>query len=121
MTRPAKPGPRATSAMVLWMLLLTFIWGLAALSAKVITTGIAPGMAAGLRGLLALAVLSAFVLVRPGVMKTTLRPALLAAATGVLMATDFLFYFFGARLTTSGQLSVFVNTAPGWPGTTISE
>jgi drug/metabolite transporter (DMT)-like permease len=112
MTHPAKPGPRATSAMVLWMLLLTFIWRLAALSAKVITTGIAPAMAAGLRGMLALAVLSAYVAARPRAMKTPLGPALLAMATGVLMGMDFLFYFFGARLTTSGQLSVFVNTAP---------
>ncbi|HEX7926931.1 MAG TPA: DMT family transporter [bacterium] len=102
----------STSAMVLWMLLLTFIWGLAALSAKVITTGIAPSMAAGLRGALAFLVLSGYVAVRPQTVRAPLRPVLLALASGLLLTTDFLFYFFGARLTTSGQLSVFVNTSP---------
>jgi drug/metabolite transporter (DMT)-like permease len=98
--------------MVLWMLLLTLIWGLAALSAKVITTGIAPAMAAGVRGGLALAALSAFVLWRPRLLRAPARPLLLAAATGLLLASDFLLYFLGAQFTTSGQLSVFVNTAP---------
>jgi drug/metabolite transporter (DMT)-like permease len=98
--------------MALWMLLLTLIWGLAALAAKVITAGIAPAMAAGLRGALALAVLSAYAAARPAALKTPVRPLLLAGVTGLMLAADFLFYFAGAKLTTSGQLSVFVNTAP---------
>lgn len=110
---PTQPSPASVNtALVAWMLLLTLIWGLAALSAKVITSGIAPAMAAGVRGVLALAVLSAYALARRQSLRAPARPLRLAAVTGLMLALDFLFYFTGARLTTSGQLAVFVNTAP---------
>lgn len=112
MTPTQKSSASVNTALVLWMLLLTLIWGLSALSAKVITTGIAPMMTAGARGLLALLVLTGYALARRHSLRIPARMLPLAVATGVLQAMDFLFYFQGARLTTSGQLSVFVNTAP---------
>lgn len=112
MSQPPPSPSGVTPAMALWMLLLTLVWGLAALAAKVITAGIAPAMAAGLRGALAVAVLSAYAAARPAALKAPPRPLLLAGVTGLMLAADFMFYFAGAKLTTSGQLSVFVNTAP---------
>jgi drug/metabolite transporter (DMT)-like permease len=111
MTAPRVPaGPDA--ALVAWMLLLTAIWGLGALAAKVLTQGIAPAMAAGLRGVLALAVLTLYGVAVRKAFRAPGNAARLAAITGLMLALDFLLFFSGARLTTAGQVSIFINTAP---------
>ena len=63
-SRSAAPEPAAAlqgrsslpvdSRLVLWMALLTFLWGLNAVTVKIVTQAMAPLMGAGLRGVVAL-------------------------------------------------------------------
>jgi drug/metabolite transporter (DMT)-like permease len=106
------PNRAPDARLVLFMLALTAIWGLNALATKVITNGMTPAMAAAMRGAVALVFLAGYGLARRQPPRAPARVYGLAVISGLMLAADFLLFFSGARLTTGGQLSIFINTAP---------
>ena len=100
------------TAMVLWMLLLTFLWGLNAISVRVLVEGMAPIMGAALRGLVALACLTVYGWVRGESMHYFSRAGFHGAMNGVIFALEFTLIYLGARHTNGGHLSLFINMAP---------
>ncbi len=97
---------------VLWMLGLTFLWGANALSIKVVTQGMSPLMATGLRGAIALPLLTAYGRWRKE--RLTFGGADLwhGVVNGLIFAVEFGLFYSGARLTSAGHIAIFINTAP---------
>lgn len=126
--RPAHAGPRTMAqealaglaeaprqvdlAMVLWMMLLTAVWGLNSISIRVLVDGMAPIMGAGLRGLVALVLLSAYGRWRGESLWYSGWPGFHGAMNGLLFAGEFVLVYTGARFTNGGHVSLFINTAP---------
>jgi drug/metabolite transporter (DMT)-like permease len=108
---PQTAAPLDTFA-ILWMTGLTMVWGVNALSIKIVTQGMAPIMATGLRGLLALGVLTVYGLWRGE--KLGFRGAELfhSAVNGLVFAVEFCLFYTGARATSAGHIAIFINTAP---------
>jgi drug/metabolite transporter (DMT)-like permease len=111
--RPAVPGmARVDARLVLWMLLLTAMWGLNAQSIKALTTGMGPLLGAGLRGLVALAALTPYGLLRGESLRYRGRLALHGMVVGVLFGLEFCLFYVGSRFTTGGHVAIFINMAP---------
>ena len=99
-------------SLVAWMVFLTSIWGLNAVTIKWLTMDITPFMAAGLRGLLATVLLTLFGLWRRESLLFRGMELIHALVIGGMFGLEFAFIFFGAPFTTGGHVSIFVNTAP---------
>jgi drug/metabolite transporter (DMT)-like permease len=100
------------TAAVLWMTGLTMLWGVNALSIKVVTEGMAPIMATGLRGLLALGVLSVYGLWRRERLGFRGADLFHSAVNGLIFALEFCLFYTGARGTSAGHIAIFIGTAP---------
>ena len=98
--------------LVLWMLLLTCMWGLNAISVRVLVGGMAPIMAAGLRGLVALSCLTLYGWIRGESMTFFSRAGFHGAVNGVIFGLEFILIYLGARFTNGGHLSLYINMAP---------
>ena len=107
----AAPRP-VDGPLVAWMLLLTFLWGFNAVTIRMIAQAMAPLMGAGLRGVVALAAVSAYGRLRGESMRYRGRDAAHAMVIGVLFTLEFVLIYTAARFTNGGHLSIFVNTAP---------
>ncbi len=103
---------RADGALVLWMLLLTSIWGLNSVSVKVLTEGVSPVMGATLRNAIAIALLTAFGLWRGLPFQYRGAVKWHALANGVLFAGEFICSYSGVRLSNAGHFAIFLNTSP---------
>ena len=100
------------AAALAWMLLLTLLWGLNTISVRVLVQGMAPLMASGLRGALALAVLLPYGLVKGERLGLGGRAVGHAALNGLIFTTEFIFFYTAARFTTGAHLVLYINTAP---------
>ena len=114
----ARPNPAAQTAApldtaaILWMTGMTMLWGVNALSIKVVTQGMAPIMATGLRGLLALGVLTVYGLWRGEKLGFCGADLFHSAVNGLVFALEFSLFYTGARATSAGHIAIFINTAP---------
>jgi drug/metabolite transporter (DMT)-like permease len=97
---------------VAWMVGLTLIWGVNALSVKVATQGMTPIMAVGLRGALALAILTGYGWWRGERLTFSRIEWLHGTVNGLIFAVEFVLIYTGARLTSGGHIAIFINTAP---------
>ncbi len=116
---PARTGQSSAVAsrpvdanLVFWMVALTFLWGVNAVTIKMITGAMAPLMSAGLRGLVALAAVTLYGLLRGESMRYSGRERGHGLVIGGLFALEFVLLYRGALYTNAGHLSLFVNTAP---------
>jgi len=111
---PSSASHAASSglALALWMLFLTALWGFNALTIKVLTQGMAPVMGAALRGVIALACLTAYGIMRGESRAYSGWDALHGAVNGVIFAVEFVLFYVGARFTTGSHIAIFVNMAP---------
>ena len=98
--------------MVLWMVLLTLLWGLNAITIKTVTEGITPIMSAGLRGVLALTLMTAWGLWRGERLVYRGRELLHGGVIGLMFGVEFILIYSGALYTNGGHISIFINTAP---------
>lgn len=98
--------------LVVWMLGLTAIWGLNAVSIKVVTRGIAPVMAASLRGGLALVCITLYAWWRGESLRFNRAQMLQGALAGLIIGAEGVALYHGARFTNGGHISIFINTAP---------
>jgi drug/metabolite transporter (DMT)-like permease len=115
MAAPRTPAPMARSvdaALVLWMASLSALWGLNAISIRAVTIGMAPLLAAGLRGVVALLCLVPWGLWRGERLWFSGRLGLHSAVAGLIFATEFCVLYTGASLTTGGHVAIYINTAP---------
>ena len=94
------------------MAFLTMLWGLNALSIKVLTQDLPPLLAVALRGDIAVLFLLAIALVRRQPLWPGLRLFWHSVACGLLFGIEFIFFYKGAPYTTGGHISIFINTAP---------
>lgn len=108
----AQAAPAMDLRMVLWMLLLTAIWGLNAVSVKMLVQDMAPMMGLTLRSVVGLVPLTLYGLWRGESFRFRGRPAVHLAITGLLFAVEFAAIYCGALYTTGGHVSIFLNTAP---------
>ncbi len=108
----AAPSRPVDANLVCWMVALTFLWGVNAVTIKMITGAMAPLMSAGLRGLVALGAVTLYGPLRGESMRYSGRECAHALVIGVLFALEFLLLYKGALYTNGGHLSLFVNTAP---------
>ncbi len=106
------PLRQLDAAGLFWMLGLTALWGLNALSIKIVTQGLAPLMAAGLRGALALVLLTGYALLRGESLRFSGWLLFHGAINGLIFAAEFFLFYQGAAMTTGGHISIFINTAP---------
>jgi len=117
---PALPVPVGTAstahpldtAGVLWLVGLTLLWGINALSVKVVTYGMAPIMATALRGLLALALLTGYGWWRGERLGMRGWDLGHGAVNGLIFALEFCLIYGGAPMTSAGHIAIFINTAP---------
>ncbi|HKI99031.1 MAG TPA: DMT family transporter [bacterium] len=117
LARRARPVLATTTrgvdaTMVLWMVSLSGLWGLNAITIKAVTTGMAPLLAAGLRGLVALVLLVAWGAWRGE--RLLYRGHLLrhSIVAGLMFAAEFCLFYTGARMTTGGHVAIYINMAP---------
>lgn len=112
---PAAGGTRPLDlAGVGWMACLTFLWGMNAVTIKVVATDMAPIMGAALRSALALVPLTAYGWWRAEPWRHDPLTWFHALVAALLFAVEFTLVYAGARLTTGGHTSLFLNTAPIW-------
>jgi drug/metabolite transporter (DMT)-like permease len=110
-------GPEGAMAHVdgagaLWMVSLTFLWGLNAVAIKVLTLGMAPIMSAALRGVIALVLLTGYAWLKGESFRYE-RPVLFhAALSACAFAMEGVLLYHGARFTNGGHISIFINMAP---------
>ncbi|MCZ6557056.1 MAG: DMT family transporter [SAR324 cluster bacterium] len=98
--------------LVGWMFALTFLWGFNSVTIRIIVQAMAPLMGAGLRGVVALTALSGYGWLRGESLRYRGSDALHALVIGVLFSLEFLLLYNGARFTSGGHISIFMNTAP---------
>lgn len=99
--------------MILWMLLVTFLWGMNAITIKYITVGVTPIMATAIRGGIALVFLAGWGVFRGQSLKYTPGEYLHGLIGGGLpFALTFTLVYYGAQFTNGGHIAVFINTAP---------
>jgi drug/metabolite transporter (DMT)-like permease len=103
---------RPDASLALWMLGLTAIWGLNAVSVKVLTGGVSPVMGATLRNGVALALLTAFGLWQGQSFRVRGPVVWQVLLNGCLFAGEFICSYTGARLSNAGHFSLFINTSP---------
>ena len=94
------------------MLGLTAIWGLNAVSVKVLTQGVAPVMGASLRNVAALVLLTAFGLWRGQSFRIAGPARWHVVLSSALFAGEFICSYSGVRLSNAGHFSLFINTSP---------
>ncbi|MCH7477444.1 MAG: DMT family transporter [SAR324 cluster bacterium] len=112
-TAPSHPVAREVDArLVLWMLGLTLLWGLNAISLRVVTLGIAPITAAAIRGAIALAFLTGYALLRRESLRYSGWALVHGTIVAVIFALEFVAIYSGASLTNGSHVAIFVNTAP---------
>ena len=109
---PAGQPRQAELAMVLWMVLLTALWGLNAVTIKILTLDVAPIMGAGLRGVVALPFLTAFGLLRGESLRFSGPVLFHGIVAALIFGTEFILVYSGAKLTNGGHTAIFLNTAP---------
>ncbi len=108
----ARASERLDLAAVAWMVFLTFIWGVNAVSIKVLTLGMAPIMSAALRGMIALGILTVYCAARGESFRFG-RPLLLhSALAAIIFASEAVLLYQGARFTNGGHIAIFINMAP---------
>jgi drug/metabolite transporter (DMT)-like permease len=95
-----------------WMLGLTALWGLNAVSIKVLTQDVAPIMSLALRGTVAIVPLTLYGLWRGESFRFRGWPAVHQGVNALLFTVEFIAIYAGARYTTGGHVSIFLNTAP---------
>lgn len=100
------------TTMVLWLLLLTCLWGLNAISIKVLVGGMAPIMGAAMRGLVALVLLAGYGLLRGETLRVSGRVGMHGLLNGALFGLEFILIYHGASFTNGGHISLFINVAP---------
>lgn len=110
--RPAQASAPLDVAGVAWLVGLTMLWGVNALTVKVVVQGMSPLMATGLRGALALAILTGYGLWRGERLTYRGRDLVHGTVNGLVFALEFVFIYGGAPLTTAGHIAIFINTAP---------
>jgi drug/metabolite transporter (DMT)-like permease len=111
--RPLDASARGVDArMVLWMLFLSGLWGLNAITIKAVATDMAPLAAVGLRGAVALTCLSLWGWWRGERLWFGGRLALHSLVAGLLFTAEFILFYTGARMTTGGHVAIYINTAP---------
>ena len=110
----APPGryDRPDAALALWMLGLTAIWGLNAVSVKVLTQGVAPVMGASLRNGAGIVLLTAFGLWRGQSFRIAGPARWHVLLNSALFAGEFICSYSGVRLSNAGHFSLFMNTSP---------
>jgi len=91
---------------------LTMLWGVNALSIKVVTEGMTPVMATALRGLLALGILSLYGLWRGERLGFRGAEGFHSAVNGLVFAAEFCLIYTGAHGTSTGNIAIFLNTSP---------
>lgn len=106
------PHSGITLAMALLVVFLTALWGLNAVLIKVLTLGMAPIMAAALRGALALVCLTAFGLLRGESLRYSGWQLFHGVVNALIFAVEFVLFYTGARMTTGTHMSIFINMAP---------
>ena len=115
---PPATKPGNTSALpldtgaILWMTFLTMLWGVNALSIKIVTQGMTPIMATGLRGILAFCILTVFGIWRGEGLRFSGVELLHSTVNGLMFAVEFCLFYSGARMTSAGHIAIFINTAP---------
>lgn len=110
----AAPGAsRAVDVrLVLWMVLLSSLWGLNAITIRAVSVDMPPLLAAGLRGLVALACLVPWGLLRGHRLVFRGMQARHGIAAGLLFGAEFCLFYPGARFTSGGHVAIYMNTAP---------
>ena len=108
-----QPNQRVVDfSLVAWMVFLTFLFGVNIVAIKFVTNVVPPMMAAGMRGLIALAALTVYGLIK-GERQTYRGPELWHALTiGLMFGLEFALIYLGAPLTSGGHVGIFINTAP---------
>jgi drug/metabolite transporter (DMT)-like permease len=110
---PQAPVSRPVDAtLVLWMVALSGLWGFNAITIKAVTTGMAPLLAAGLRGAVALVCLVPWGLWRGERLWIRGRLGLHSLMAGLMFAAEFCLFYIGARLTSGGHVAIYINVAP---------
>ncbi|MBI4081829.1 MAG: DMT family transporter [Candidatus Lambdaproteobacteria bacterium] len=104
--RPAEPAP------VLWMLGLTSMWGLNTVSIKVLTAGISPLTATGLRALIALGVLTLFGRLRRERLGYARAEWRHGAVIALFHTLQFVLMYTGSIYTTGGRFAILLNVSP---------
>ena len=94
------------------MLGLTLLWGLNAISLRVVTLGIAPITAAAIRGAIALAFLTGYALLRRESLRYGGWALVHGTIVAVIFALEFVATYSGASLINGSHVAIFVNTAP---------
>jgi drug/metabolite transporter (DMT)-like permease len=117
LARPLRGVPSVTArpvdtAMIVWMASLSGLWGLNAITIKAVTTGMAPMLAAGLRGAVALVLLVAWGAWRRERLWFHGRLAAHSLAVGLLFAGEFVLFYTGASMTSGGHVAIYINVAP---------
>ena len=100
-----------TSGM-LWITALTLLWGLNAITIKVLTLGMAPIMGAGLRGCIALVPLTVYAGLRGESFRFKGSLFLHGAVAASIFALEGILLFRGAQYTNGGHIAIFINLAP---------
>lgn len=106
------PAQRSVDAQLVWsMVFITAIIGLNSSTIRLLVQGMAPIMGLCLRGLIGLVPLTLYGWWRGE------RLAVRGAAwhlfiSSVFFSAEFIFMYVGARYTTAGRLTIFINTAP---------
>lgn len=103
---------RPDLALALWMLVLTGIWGVNAVSIKVLTAGVSPVMGATLRNGGALLLLGVYGLARGYSFRCPRAVLGHVAFSSVFFAAEFVMSYTGARLSNAGHFAIFLNTSP---------
>lgn len=113
-SKPARPDSSlpVDLTLALWMIFLTSIWGMNAITIKYITDGVTPVMAAGLRGATALPFMILFAFVRGESLRFRGWDLVHGGAVAVLFALEFIFIYSGAKHTNGGHIAIFINTTP---------
>lgn len=99
-------------AIVPLMLFLTALWGINAVFIKVLTLGMTPLMAAGLRGAVGLACLTVYGVYKGESLRFHGWPLFHGVMNALIFAFEFVLFYTGARFTTGGHMSIFINMAP---------
>ncbi len=99
-------------ALLALVVFMTALWGLNAILIKVLTQGMTPIMAAGLRGAVALACLTVYGHMRGESLAYRGWPLFHGTMNGAIFAVEFVLIYSGARLTTGSHTSIFINVAP---------